>query len=336
MGMTPAARLARLTDGYVVTQLLWVAAELRIADELAAGPRTAAELAATVGADAGVLRRVLRGLAAEEVLEDLPDGRFALTATGRLLRDGVEGSQRGAVLARGGLYYGALAGLLDAVRGGGVPFERVHGRTFFQHLDEHPAQSARFQGSMAVRAAREATAVVEAYDFRRFRTLVDVGGGSGVLLREILRAAPGLSVTLFDRPEVVRNAQLPHLAGDFFHEVPAGADAYVLSRVIHDWSDADAGVILRTVRRAIPERGRLLLVEAVLPERAADDPAAVRMDMHVLTLLGGQERTADEFAALLDTAGFRLDRILPTGPGSGVHVLVARPVGTAPSRHPDG
>src|SRR5262245_52772960 len=116
MGMTSAAsRLARLTDGYVVTQMLWVAAELRIADALASGPRTAKELAAHVGADPDVLRRVLRGLAAEEVFEEFPGGRFGLTATGRLLREGVEGSQRGAVIARGGLYYGALAGLLDAV-----------------------------------------------------------------------------------------------------------------------------------------------------------------------------------------------------------------------------
>jgi len=324
--MTSAAsRLARLTDGYVVTQLLWVAAELRIADVLTAGPRTAEELACEVGADAGNLRRVLRGLAAEEVLEDLPDGRFGLTPTGLLLREGVEGSQRGAVLARGGLYYAALAGLLDAVRDGGVPFERVHGRTLFQHLDLHPEQSARFQGSMAVRAAREAAAVVETYDFGRFRTLVDVGGGSGVLAREILRTAPRLSMTLFDRPEVVREARLPHVGGDFFVEVPAGADAYVLSRVVHDWSDADAVAILRTVRRAMPDDGTLLLVEAVLPARAADDPAAVRMDVHMLTLLGGQERTVDEYAELLTAAGFRLDRAVPAGPGSGVHVLEARP-----------
>jgi hypothetical protein len=334
--MTPAARLARLTDGYAVTQLLWVAAELRVADVLADGPRTADELAPKVGADVGLLHRVLRGLAAEEVLEELPGARFGLTATGELLREGVEGSQLGAVLARGGLYYGALAGLLDAVRDGGVPFERVHGRTFFEYLDAHPAESARFQASMAVRAAREAAAVVEAYDFRRFRTLVDVGGGPGLLLAAILRAAPNLSAVLFDRPEVVRNAQLPHVGGDFFAEVPAGADAYVLSRVIHDWSDAEVVAILRTVRRAIPDAGMLLLVEAVLPDRALDDPAAVRMDLHMLTLLHGQERTADEFATLLVAAGFRLDRVIATGPASGVHVLVARPVGTTPVGGPDG
>jgi hypothetical protein len=324
MRTTPDARLAWLTDGYVTTQLLFVAAELGVADVLADGPCSADQVAEKVGADAGVLHRVLRGLAAEEVLEELPGGRFGLTATGQLLREGVEGSQRGAVLARGGLYYGALAGLLDAVRDGGVPFERVHGRTFFEHLDAHPAESARFQASMAVRAAREAAAVVEAYDFRRFRTLVDVGGGTGVLLAAILRAAPGVSAVLFDRPEVVRDAQVPHVAGDFFVEVPAGADAYVLSRVIHDWSDADAVAILRTVRRAIPAGGTLLLVEAVLPERAADDPAAVRMDLHMLTLLRGQERTAEEFASLLAAAGFRLDRVVATV--SGVHVLVTQPI----------
>jgi hypothetical protein len=322
--MTPATRLARLTDGYVVTQLLWVAVELHVADQLAAGPGTADELAKHAGADPDVLRRVLRGLAAEEVLEELPGGRFALTETGHLLREGVAGSQRGAVLARGGLYYGALAGLLDAVREGGIPFERVHGRSFFDHLDAHPAESARFQASMAVRGAREAAAVVEAYDFRGFRTLVDVGGGPGVLLGAILQVAPELSGVLFDRPEVVREARLPAVGGDFFVEVPGGAQAYLLSRVIHDWADAQALAILRTVRRAVPDEGTLVLVEAVLPERAVDDPAAVRMDLHVLTLLGGHERTADELAGLLAAAGFRLDRVVATE--AGVHVLEARPV----------
>jgi O-methyltransferase domain/Dimerisation domain len=321
--MTPDARLARLTDGYVATQLLYVAAELGIADVLADNPLAAAEVAGKVGADAAVLRRVLRGLAAEEVLEELPGGRFALTDTGQLLREGVAGSQRGAVLARGGLYYDAMAGLLDAARDGGVPFERVHGRTMFEHLDAYPAESARFQGSPAVRAPREAAAVVEAYDFRRFRALVDVGGGTGVLLEAILEAAPEVSVVLFDRPEVVRDARLPAVGGDFFEEVPSGADAYVLSRVIHNWSDADAVAILRTCRRAIPDEGTLLLVEMVLPERAVDDPAAVRMDVHMLALLGGQERTADEFAGLLAAAGFRLDRVV--GTTAGVHVLEARP-----------
>ncbi len=317
-------RLARLTDGYLVSQMLCVVAELRIPDLLGAAPRAVDDLADAAGADPDVLGRVLRGLAAEGVLDELGDGRFALTAIGDRLREGVPGSLRGAVLARGRLYYAAAAGLLEATRHGGTPFEIVHGTTFFGHLDAHPAESASFQASMADRAAREAAAVVSAYDFGRFADLVDVGGGTGVLLAAIREAAPGLDAVLFDRPEVVAGSALPAVGGDFFIEVPAGAQAYLLSRVIHDWSDRDAVAILTTCRRAMSPDGVLLLVEAVLPERAAADPAAIRMDLHMLTLLGGRERTVADFEGLLDAAGLHLTAVISADPASGVHVLEAR------------
>jgi hypothetical protein len=189
---TAESRLARLADGFLATQLLYVAAELRLADALADQPRTAAELAEKVGADPGVLRRVLRGLAAEQVLDELPDGRFALAPSGELLREGVPGSLRGPVLARGGLYYGAMAGLLPSALGGGTPFDLVHGMTFFAYLDAHPERSATFQASMTARSAREAAAVVDAYDFRPFRTIVDVGGGKGGCSARCWRPRPSL------------------------------------------------------------------------------------------------------------------------------------------------
>jgi hypothetical protein len=185
------------------------------------------------------------------------------------------------------------------------------------------AESAAFQASMADRAAREARGVVAAYDFSRFTSLLDVGGGTGVLLSAIHEAAPGLDAVLFDRPEVVAGSALPAVGGDFFTEVTAGVDAYLLSRVIHDWSDQDAVAILASCRRAMPRHGVLLLVEAVLPERAAADPAAVRMDLHMLTLLGGRERTAAEFEGLLAAAGLRLSRVVPAEPAGGVSVLEA-------------
>ena len=269
---------------------------------------------------------MLRGLAAEQLLDELPGGRFGLTPAGALLVDGAPGSMRGAVLARGRLYYGALTGLLDAVRTGSTSsFELVHGESFFDHLAARPADSAAFQASMTTRSTREAAAVVAAYDFGRFRRLVDVGGGSGVLLAAILAAVPDLDGILFDRPEVAQTSTLSATGGDFFTEVPAGADAYLLSRVIHDWDDADAVRILRTCRRAMPVGAALLLVEAVLPERAVDDPAAIRMDLHMLALLRGRERTEAEYAALLDVAGFALTRVVPTG--AGVHVLEAAATG---------
>lgn len=316
------ARLARLADGYLVTQLLHVAVALGVPGVLADGPRHVDDVAHEVGADPGLLRRVLRGLAAEDVLVELDDGRFALTPTGTLLRPGVPGSLQGAVLARGGLYYGATAGLLDAVRRGGTPFEEVHGQPFFAHLAEAPDRLAAFLGSMADRSAVEAAAVVAAYDFARLRSLVDVGGGTGALARAVRERAPHVDVVLFDRPEVVAGSDLPSVGGDFFTTVPGGADAYVLSRVLHDWDDADAVRILRTCRAAMRPDSVLLVVEAVVPPQAVDDPEAVRMDLHMLVLLGGRERSVAEYRALLATAGLLLVADVPTG--AGVHVLEAR------------
>ena len=158
-----------------------------------------------------------------------------------------------------------------------------------------------------------------------FGTIVDVGGGGGVLLSTILAAAPDASGVLFDRPEVVARTSLPAVAGDFFVDVPPGFDAYLLSRVIHDWADDEAVTILRTCRRAMAPSARLLLVEAELPEHAADHPAAIRMDLHMLALLGGRERTRAEYAALLARADLVLTTVVAADPVSGVHVFEARP-----------
>ncbi|WP_369133476.1 methyltransferase [Modestobacter sp. I12A-02662] len=318
-----AERLARLADGYLVTQLLHVAIALGVPEALAGGPRSAEDLAGELGAVPGPLRRVLRGLAAEEVLVEDGDGRFSLGGPGRLLLPGVPSSLRGVVTARADIYYRAAVGLLDAVRTGGTPFELVHGQAFFAFLSAAPERLAVFQASMADRSAREAGAVVDAYDMRRFASVVDVGGGSGTLLWAVRDRAPHAELTLFDLPEVVDGSDLPAVAGDFFAHVPGGADAYLLSRVLHDWDDADALRVLRSCRAAMRPDSVLLVVEALVPERAVDDPAVVRMDLHMLVLLHGRERTAAEYVALLDAAGLRLTADVPTG--AGVHVLEARP-----------
>jgi hypothetical protein len=316
------SRLVRLADGYLVTQLLHVVVTLGVPDRLAGGPRRSDDLAREVGVVPDLLRRVLRGLATEGVVDELPGDRFALTAVGELLRTGVAGSVRGAVAARGQVYYDAAAGLLDAVRTGGSAFERVHGRSFFALLGERPDRLGAFLASMADRSAREADGVVDAYDFSRFGSIVDVGGGTGVLLRRIRERAPQAELVLFDRPEVVAGTDLPSAGGDFFAAVPPGADAYVLSRVLHDWDDDAATRLLRTCRAAMRPDATLVVVEALVPERAVDDPDAVRMDLHMLALLGGRERDVTEYAALLAAAGLRLAAAVPTG--AGVHVLEAR------------
>ena len=256
---SPQRDLARLADGYLTTQLLYVAAKLGVADVLADGPRTGREIADAVGADPDALVRILRGLALDDVLAEEGGGRFALTAVGQGLRDGVPGSLRGALLARGELYWPAAAGLLRAVTEGGTAFEQVHGERFFEYLAGDRDREAAFQASMADRARREAADVVAAYDFADLGEIVDVGGGAGVLLAAILRATPGLRGMLVDRPEAVQRARArladagledrsECVVGDFFDAIPVGADAYLLSRVIHDWDDEDARRILTTCR----------------------------------------------------------------------------------------
>jgi O-methyltransferase domain/Dimerisation domain len=326
--------LARLMDGYLTTQLLYVAAKLGIADVLADAPRTGAELAAAVGADADRLTRMLRALVVDDVLAEDDEGRFALTPVGERLRDGAPGSLRGQVIVRGETYSQAAAGLLRTATDGGTAFEHVHGGRFFEHLGAHPERAAAFQASMAGRAEREAADVVAAYEFTGVRRLVDVGGGAGVLLEAIVRATPGLDGVLVDLPEAAQrasqrfaatglDARVECRAGDFFASVPPGADAYVLSRVIHDWDDADGHRILTRCREAMAPHARLLLVEALMPERAQDAPEAIRMDVHMLMLLGARERTEAEYQRLLADAGLALQRVVRTGSPTGLGVLEA-------------
>jgi hypothetical protein len=226
------------------------------------------------------------------------------------------------------------------VQHGGSAFERVHGVAFFEYLARNPELGAAFQGSMADRSRQEAADVVAAYDFGRFERVVDVGGGQGVLLEAILRAAPRSRGVLLDRPPVVERSRerleaaglggrCTFVPGDFFGDVPSGGDAYLLSRVIHDWGDADAVRILAACRAAMDDRATLLLVEAIMPERAGDQPAAIRIDLHMLTLLHGRERTVAEYERLLAAAGFRLVRSVPTRSPAGLGVVEAAPV--APS-----
>jgi len=327
----PSWQLIALMDGFLTTQLIYVAAKLGIADLLQDGPRTGAELAVDVGGEHEPLNRVLRGLAAVGVLAEDTGDRFALTDLGRAL-----GPLRDMALVRGGVYYSAAAGLLDSVRYGDVAFERVYGEAFFDHLAQHPDLEGAFQGSMAGRSAQEAADVLAVYDFTGLRTLVDVGGGHGVLIAAILKAHPELDGILLDRDSVLDGAppllqragvseRVRCVAGDFFQEVPSGADAYVLSRVLHDWSDVDARRILHICRRALPRHGRIVIIEAILPDRATEQPFAIGMDLHMLLLFGARERTRAQFHALLREAGFAVRSITPTASPAGLSVIEAIP-----------
>lgn len=323
---SPQQHLRRLMDGFVMTQLLYVATKLGVAQALANGSRTGAEVAEAVRADPAALTRVLRGLALEDVVSE-QDGRFALTPVGECLP-----AMTAALTICGQLYYHAAEGLLAAVREGGASFERVYGVPFFTHMETHAEDGATFHASMALRSDQEASGVLRAYDFGALHRLVDIGGGSGLLLAAILRSAPGLHGVLVDRPAAIAAARenLREFGGraeckpcDFFAEVPAGGDAYLLSRILHDWNDDDAVRILAVCRNAMTPNALLLIVDAILPEHAKDQPAAIWMDLYMLLLLGARERTEAEFQALLAQAGFTLRRTFPTGSRAGLGVLEA-------------
>ncbi len=324
-----------LVDGYLSTQLIYVAAELALADALTGRTLTAADLAGNLGMQEPSLRRILRGLAAIGILAETPPDRFALTPMGELLRTDHPRSLHGAVLVRGRIYYETMGALFDSLTKNRTPFQQVHGTRFFDYLEEHPDQGAVFQSSMAGRSRHEAKAVVESHSFSPFRRIVDIGGGDGTLLGRILAATPTAQGILFDRPDAVARA-VAHLGrvavtgtwqaveGDFFECVPPHGDLYILSRVLHDWNDHDATTILVNCRQVMASNSALIIIEAPMPRRAVDQPAAIRMDLHMLALLeGGRERTIAEYGELLDAAGLRLVQTVPTQ-GPGIAIIEAR------------
>jgi hypothetical protein len=300
-----------------------VVAKLRVADLLADGPKGVADLAGRTKTHAPSLYRVLRALAAEGVFAEQADGRFALTPVGEHLRTGVKGSLRGiADYCGSGWSWQAWGHLLESVRSGGTAFDRVFGEPVFDYLGKHPDESAVFNEGMTGFSSGIAPAVAEAYDFSAFQEVVDGGGGHGVLLRTILQAYPGVSGVVFDSPQVVAGAEgairgagltgrCRAVGGDFFQGVPAGGDAYLLKHVIHDWPDDKATTILRNCREAVRAGGKLLLVELVLAPGNAADLGKV-LDLEMLVIAGGKERTEAEYRRLLAGAGWRLTRVLPT------------------------
>ena len=313
-----------LALGYLVSRSLHVATELGVADHLADGPLDAHTLAARCGARPDALRRVLRTLAAHGVFVEDAQNRFALNAPSSLLRRGV---MRDGVLLCGevtgdGSWWNAVGALRESVTSGEPAFDRQHGMGFFDYMRARPDCAAWFDRGMATFAAAENPAVASAYDFRDFEHVVDIGGGQGGLLARILEREPALRATLFDLPHVIADpAELracasaagrwQGVAGDFFEAVPPGADAYVLKRIVHDWSDDACVRLLRRCREAMRGDARLLIVDAVVPAGNEPHPAKV-MDILMMVFAGGRERTRDEFEQLLWQAGLRLARVLPT------------------------
>lgn len=318
---SPPQTLAQLLTGYWKSQALYVAARLRLADRLHAGPRTPAELARETDVQPQALYRLLRALASIGCFAEDAEGRFGLTPLAECLLDR-PGSQYALALMNGEEHYHAWGQLLYSVQTGRPAFDHLYGQPVFGYLSAHPEQAKTFDAAMTGIHGAETPAMLDAYNFGGIGTLADVGGGNGSLLCAVLQRYPALRGILYDLPGVIGRAtaaiaaagladRCTPIAGSFFDAVAAGADAYLLRHIIHDWDDDQALTILRNVRKVIPPHGKLLLVESVLAPGNHPDFAKF-LDLTMLVVPGGQERTEAEYRALFTRAGFRLERIVPT------------------------
>ena len=317
---TPAQHIIRLAFGFAVSQALRVVADLEIADRLAADERSVDDLAMETCSHADALYRVMRLLAAEGVFRETDTRRFVLTEIGEALRSNRRSSPCDLVRMLNQEPYLAFAQLGHSVRTGLPAFDEVYGKPRFDWLADHPDEATLFQRAMIALNQGSNEAIAEAYDFGPFSRVVDVGGGHGQLLSAILTRHPHLSGVLFDLPSGVQMARsgavgsLPRtefVAGSFFETVPQGADVYMLKKVIHDWNDKQAAVILRNCRDAMTPHGKVLIAETIIP--AGNEPNPIKLiDANMLAVTGGLERTRAEYASLLAAAGLRLERVIST------------------------
>jgi O-methyltransferase/methyltransferase family protein len=322
---SPQQILMQVPQGMWVAQCVATAARLGIADALAQSqPQGSTALARAVGADASALARLLRALASLGVLAEPLPQQYALTPVGELLRADVPGSMRDWLIAETDTpHWQAWGQLYEGVRSGRTVVPELFGMHIYEYYAAHQADLAFFSRAMGNVSALVAHGTVQHYDFSRARHIIDVGGADGGLLLAILDANPHVHGTVFDRPQVVEaarqaieaknyQARCHAVGGDFFQAVPRGGDLYLLKFILVDWKDAEALQILQNCRAAITPDGKLLVIEMTIPDDNNPSPGQL-FDLNMLVMTGGQERTQSEYGALFAKAGFRLNRVVPTG-----------------------
>jgi O-methyltransferase domain len=317
--------------GHMIASAVNIVAQLAVPDRLANGPRTADDLARETGVNADALYRVMRALASAGVFEERDGRTFALTPAGEALKDGPVRAM--ALWIACPLNLRVHADAMHSLKTGAPAVEVTVGESAFAHFAKNPDISRIFNDAMTAFSTVVIPAVLDAYDFSGIKTLVDVAGGHGGVLTGVLQKYPAITGVLFDLEHVIEGAR-PRIAalgladrvstasGDFFKAVPAGGDAYIMKHIIHDWDDDKATLILENIRKVLPKDGRVILIESVIPP--GNEPALGKIiDLEMLVMPGGRERTEEEFRRLFDRAGYRITRIVPTQ--SPLSVIEARP-----------
>lgn len=325
-------QLEQMLAGFAITHSVYAAAKLGIADLLDAGPRTAEELARLADVHQPSLYRLLRALASVGVFTETSPATFALTPTARRLSSEATDSLRAWAIVTGETVARTWGGLMHSLQTGQPAFESVFGMPIFEYLAAHPETAAAFDGHQAQGGRALHAAVARSIDFDANETIIDLGGGNGSLAAAILERHPELRAAIFDLPHVIERARAAadravigrceFIAGSFFEHVPPGADTYLLSRVLHDWDDNQAATILANCRRAMRADARVLVIERLVPPGEAPHQSKF-MDLNMLVMTGGRERTEEEYRELLERCGLRLDRVIDTG--TAVSVLQATP-----------
>lgn len=325
----PHAILIQMGTAHWVSRMLFVAAQLGIADRLAQGPKKAEDLAGPTGTQASALYRLLRALGHLGLLHEDASHQFSLTPLGEALKNGAPGAARPAILTLGSEWVNkGFENLLYSLQTGKSGVEKALGMPIFDYLGQHPDQASLFSETMVGFHGAEPAAVASAYDFSGLSTIVDVGGATGNLLTAVLAKNPTAKGILFDLPHVIKDApaliqargltgRVTLEGGSFFDRAPSGGDAYMLSHIIHDWSEEQCLTILRHCKKAMKPGARLLIIEMVLPPGSEPHPGKI-LDIMMLVGPGGQERTAAEYDALLAKAGFKMKRVVPTPSAVGV------------------
>lgn len=321
--LPPHAQVIQMGTGHWLSKLIYTAAKLDLADKLADGPKSAEELASLTGLHAPSLHRFMRTLAGFGILASAGEKRFRLTPLGESLKTGAPGSARSTILTFcGSTFVPAFDQIEHSLKTGRTGFEAEFGMPIFDYFAQHPDEASMFSESMVGFHGGETPAVAAGYDFSQFGTIIDVGGATGNMLSAILNRYDGPRGVLYDLEHVVADApplleksgvaeRVTIASGSFFESVPVGGDAYIVSHIIHDWSEEQCLTILGNIRQAMKPDGKLLIVEFVLPED--DTPHLGKLaDMIMLVIPGGQERTAGEYDDLLTKAGLKMTRVVPT------------------------
>jgi len=315
--------MLQLISGFWISRGVFVIAKLGIPDLLAGGPKTAEEIAEHTDVHAPSLFRILRALVSVGVLSADSDNRFSLTPLSETLVTNAPGSLRWfAVSELGQEHYPAWGNLMHSVKTGEIAFDDFFGMDIWAYFQRNPEEAAVFNDSMSGMTAAVNEGLTSLYNFSKFKTVVDVGGGHGALITQILNSNPEAKGVLYDAPQVVSGAEdrlaaaglsdrCETIGGDFFKSVPAGGDAYVMKWIIHDWDDEKAIRILKNCRAQMSPDSRLIIVDCVVPE-SQEPHFAKFIDLNMLVMTGGKERTQEEFAKLFEAAGFKLLRVIPT------------------------